>query len=274
VFLKYDGHMQQPGMLLRRFREMWGLSTRDVEAKSGLIAQRWGDKAYFIDSTYFNKIETGQQPILSVSMGKAVSMMEILSRGSGTLLKLCRPPRGHILVEDFLGGPNGTRAVEEGRLAEGFSQLLTAAELTATIPQNTTLKPLPDLYDIQVPHPFHDRKRYLRVIVGKSDLCLYPYVLPGTLLIIDREYRRVPKDREFDNEFQRPIFLVDTHDGYFCCWCELVENSEMVRIVQFPTGKLPARSLHHPLKLGEQIEIVGAVAYQGSDRRRYLEALM
>jgi hypothetical protein len=269
--LKYHGPMQQPGKILRRFREMWGLSIRDVEAKSELIAQRWGDKAYFIDSTYFNKIETGQHPILNVSMGKAVSMMEILSRGSGTLLKLCRPPRGHILIEDFLGGPQRTGPIEEGRLAEGFSQLLSAADLSAPIPQNTTLGPLPDPYGISIPHPFQDRKRYLRVIVGKSDLCLYPYVLPGTLLIVDRQYRRIPKDREFDNEFQRPIFLVGTQDGYFCCWCELIENSDMVKIVQFPGGTLPFRPLHHPLKLGEQIEIVGAVAYEGLDRRRYLE---
>lgn len=263
--------MSHPGKMLRHFREKWGLSIRDVEAKSDLIAQRWGDRSYFIDSSYFNRIETGQQPILNVSMGKAISMMEILSRGSGTLLRMCRPPRGHILVEDFLGGPEQTNVVQEGRLAEGVSQLLSAADLNIRIPENTTLRPLPDAYDIQVPHPFQDRKRYLRVIVGKTDLCLYPYILPGTLLIVDREYRQIPKDREFDNEFQRPIFLVDTHDGYFCCWCELIEDSDRVRIVQFPTGKLPFRSLHHPLKLGEQIEIVGAVAYEGLDRRRYLE---
>lgn len=269
--MKYDVRMSSPGKILRSFRQIWGLSIRDVEAKSSLIAERWGDKAYFIDSSYFNKIETGQQPILNVSMGKAISMMEILSKGSGTLLKLCRPPRGHILVEDFLGGPERTQTVGEGRLAEGFSQLISAADLSAQIPQNTTLKGLPDIYDIHVPHPFQDRQRYLRVIVGKSDLCLYPYVLPGTLLIVDREYRKIPTDREFDNEFQRPIFLVDTHDGYFCCWCELVKDTDMVRIVQFPTGKLPFPSLHRPLKLGEQIEIVGAVAYEGLDRRRYLE---
>lgn len=263
--------MPPAGKVLRRLREMWGLSTRDIEAKSSLIAEHWQDKAYFIDASYFNKIETGQQPILNVSMGKAVSMMEILSRGSGTLLKLCRPPRGHILVEDFLGGPSSTGVIDEGRLAEGVSQLLAVADLSIAIPNNTTLKMLPDVYDMRAPHPFQDRKRYLRVIVGKSDLCLYPYVLPGTLLIVDREYRRIPKDREFDNEFQRPIFLVDTHDGYFCCWCELVDDTDMVRIVQFPTGKLPSRSLHQPLKLGAQIEIVGAVAFEGLDRRRYLE---
>jgi hypothetical protein len=262
--------MSKPGTILRRFRETWGLSIRDVEAQSRLIAERWGDKAYFIDSSYFNKIETGQQPILSVSMGKAVSMMEILSKGSSTLLKLCRPPRGHILVEDFLGGPDRTKSIEEGRLAEGLSQLLSAADLGTRIPQNTSINSLPDIYDIHVPHPFQDRRRYLRVIVGRSDLCLYPYVLPGTLLIVDREYRKIPADREFDNEFQRPIFLVDTHDGYFCCWCELVKESDTVRIVQFPTGKLPFPSLHRPLKLGRQIEIVGAVAYEGKDRRLYL----
>ena len=262
--------MSKPGKILRGLRETWGLSIRDVEAKSSQIAERWGDKAYFIDSSYFNKIETGQQPILNVSMGKAISIMEILSKGSSTLLKLCRPPRGHILVEDFLGGPERTQAIGGGRLAEGFSQLLSAAELGTPLPENTTLKPLPDVYDIHIPHPFQDRRRYLRVIVGRSDLCLYPYLLPGTLLIIDREFRRIPRDREFDNEFQRPIFLVHTHDGYFCCWCELVDDSDMVRIVQFPTGKLPFRSLHRPLKLGDQIEVVGAIAYQGTDRRRYL----
>ena len=107
-----SGAMPHRGDILRRFRHMWGLSTRAVEAKSQRLAEIWEDPAYIVHSSYLTKLETGERQVLQMSMAKMTSLTEILSKGSNTLLKLCRPPRYVSLVEDPLGGPEYTQSSE------------------------------------------------------------------------------------------------------------------------------------------------------------------
>jgi hypothetical protein len=243
-----------------------------VEAKSRLLAEAWGDKSYIVDSSYLTKIETGQRSVINMSMAKMISTGEILSKGTTTLFNLCRPPRTVSLVEDFLGGPAYTQYVREGRLAEAFSAMLVAAFPEGSFPDSTQLVAIADANVAKVSHPFQDKKRYIRAIVGRTDLCIFPLIVPGSFLVIDREFTAVPNERYYDNELQRPIFLVHTHEGYFCCWCDLVGAGEMVKIVQHPLGALPNKALLQPLKLKHQIEIVGTVAFSGTDRRPYLKS--
>lgn len=261
--------MQHRGDVLRRFRQMWGLSTRGVEAKSQHLAELWGDPAYVVHSSYLTKLETGERRVLLMSMAKMTSLTEILSKGSNTMLKLCRPPRYVSLVEDPLGGPEYTQIIREGRLAETFSTMLSSAFPTDTLPKQTQIVPISDSDGSGPAHPFQDRKRYVRAIVGQLDLCLFPLILPGSLLVVDRNNKTLAKDGEYDNELERPIFLIQTHDGYSCCWCDPMENGEMLKVIQHPLGILQDKSLVHPLKIGQQVEIVGEVAFYGMDRRSY-----
>jgi hypothetical protein len=242
-----------------------------VEAKSRLLAEAWGDESYIVDSTYLTKLENGQRSVINMSMAKMVSTSEILSKGTTTLFNLCRPPQRVSLVEDFLGGPEYTQYVREGRLAEAFSAMLVAAFPEGAVPESTRLVAIADGSVARVSHPFLDKKRYIRAIVGRTDLCIFPLIVPGSFLVIDREYTAVPQERYYDNELQRPIFLIHTHEGYFCCWCDLVDAGDMVKIVQHPLGALPNKALLQPLKLKQEIEIVGAVAFSGTDRRPYLK---
>lgn len=261
--------MPHRGDVLRRFRQMWGLSTRAVEAKSQRLAELWDDPAYLVHSSYLTKLETGERQVLLMSMAKMTSLTEILSKGSNTLLKLCRPPRYVSLVEDPLGGPERTQLIREGRLAEVFSVMLSSAFPDESIPDTTRIVPLSELDARASAHPFQDRRRYLRAIVGLSDLCLFPLILPGAFLVIDRDSKALARDGEYDNELDRPIFLIETHDGYFCCWCDPMEDGQLLKIIQHPLGTVRNKSLLQPLKVGQQVEIVGEVAFYGMDRRGY-----
>lgn len=264
--------MPDRGKLLRHFRMSWGFSTRTVEAKSRILAEKWGDSAYIFNASHLTKIENGERSVLRLSMGKMVSAGEILSKGSLSLYNLCKPQRKVSLVEDPLGGPMFTQYVKEGRLAETFAALLASAFPGGAPHDMTQLMPLIDGSTAPISHPFQDKQRYVRAIVGQTDLCVFPMVFPGSFVIVDREFTRVPGDMEYENELQRPIFLVHLSEGYFCCFCDRVEGTDLIKIVQHPMGYLPHKRLLQPLKLHKEIEIVGAVVYTGSDRRPYLHS--
>jgi len=170
--------------------------------------------------------------------------------------------------EDPLGGPDFTQVIREGRLAEKLAVLMASAYPELAIPQKTTITPIKENEGFSRLHPFQDRKRYLRAIVGLTDFCLFPLICPGALLIVDRECKTIPT-YDFFNELERPKFLIETHDGLFCCWCDSQDEGRMIRVVQHPLGTLPHRSLHWPLKLGREAGIVGEVVFWGMESPKH-----
>ena len=260
--------MPRRGKILRSFREAWGWTTRQVAEKSKKLAERWGDPEYAMDQSYVTKIENGGTLITAMSSGKLTAMMEIYSKGSNTMWNLIKPPRGVSLVEDPLGGPDFTQLIREGRLAEKLAVLMASAYPELAIPQKTTITPIKENEGFSRLHPFQDRKRYLRAIVGLTDFCLFPLICPGALLIVDRECKTIPT-YDFFNELERPKFLIETHDGLFCCWCDSLDEGRMIRVVQHPLGTLPHGSLHKPLKLGREAVIVGEVVFWGMESPKH-----
>ncbi|MBN9615423.1 MAG: hypothetical protein BGO25_03450 [Acidobacteriales bacterium 59-55] len=260
--------MPQRGKILRSFREAWGWTTRQVAEKSRKLAEIWGDSEYALDASYISKIENGGTPIPAVSSGKLASMMEVYSKGSNTLWNLVKPPRNGFLVDDPLGGPEFTQMIREGRLAEKLAVLMASAYPESSIPNQTSISPMRDNDGRSRMHPFQDRKRYIRAIVGLTDYCLFPLICPGTLLIVDRQCKSIPS-YDFFSELERPKFLIETHDGMFCCWCDSLEGGQMIRVVQHPLGTLPHRSLHRPLKLGREAEIIGEVTFWGMESPKH-----
>lgn len=260
--------MPRPGEILRCFREAWGWTTRRVGEESQNLAEIWGDSEYAIDSSYVSRIEKGETPLPAVSSGKLTSLMEMYSQGTDTLWDLIKPPRQAYLVDDPLGGPRGTQLIREGRLAQKLSVLLASSYPDQSIPQKTIITPIRDSQAYGGLHPFQDRRRYVRAIVGLLDLCLFPLIGPGTLLIVDRDSKVIPT-YDFFSELERPKFLIETHDGFFCCWCDLLDEGRMVKVVQHPLGSVPDPSLNRPLKLGREVEIVGEVAFWGMESPKH-----
>lgn len=260
--------MPRPGEILRAFRESWGWTTRQVGDKSQKLADIWGNPEYALDSSSVSRIENGDTLIPSVSSGKMTSLMEIYSRGANTLWSLIKPERHAYLVDDPLGGPDFTQLVREGRLAEKLSVILGSTYANQTIPEKTVFTSIRDSEGYGRFHPFQDRKRYAGAIVGLTDRCIYPLIGPGALLIVDRASKAIPT-YDFFNELERPKFLIETHDGLFCCWCDLLDGQRMVKVVPHPMGSIPHPSLHKPMKLGPEVEIVGEIAFWGMEGPRH-----
>ncbi len=68
---------------------------------------------------------------------------------------------------------------------------------------------------------------------------------------MNRERRVV--ERQWRSDYDRPIYLVETRDGFTCCWCDVLPNMLVLR----PHSLSPAqvRILKHP----QEAEVIGQV---------------
>ena len=55
------------------------------------------------------------------------------------------------------------------------------------------------------------------------------------------------------SEFQRPIYFIETRDGYICCWCS-IRKGEIV-LQPHPLSPATPRWLKHP----QEAEVIGQV---------------
>jgi hypothetical protein len=96
----------------------------------------------------------------------------------------------------------------------------------------------------------HDQYTY--AYVGSEDLTMYPLLPPGTFLQVDETKNRVVPG-VWRSEYERPIYFVETREGYTCCWCTLQGDN----IVLQPHSLSPVspRMLRHP----KDAEVIGQV---------------
>lgn len=267
--------MPERGKKLRDYRHAWGWTTRRVEEFSRKLAETWNDPEYAIDASYVSRIETGEIHLSCVAFAKVEGMIEMYSTGPKGYSEL-RPKRRISFVEDPFDGPARTRIVQGGRYAEKTSDLIHAMYVDRDIPQFTKIKPFTGKDSFDEIHPFQDRKRYLRAVVGLKDTCLRHKLTPGTMLIVDQEWKTIPK-YDFHIEDNRPMFLIDTHFGMFCCWCDSLDDGRTIKVVPHPASPispLPHRQLHESLKINRDVNVIGEVVFWGTESRRHQERRM
>jgi len=81
---------------------------------------------------------------------------------------------------------------------------------------------------------------------------MYPLILPGSFVQVD-ESRNVITMKVWRSEFERPIYFVETRQGFVCAWCEL--SASMLTLKSHPMSPVPSRVL----RLGSDAEIIGQV---------------
>jgi hypothetical protein len=91
---------------------------------------------------------------------------------------------------------------------------------------------------------------YSYAYVGSEDWTMYPLILPGSFVQID-ETKNTVVDGKWNSEIERPIYFVETHDGYTCCWCALRDSNLVLH--PHPLSPATARVLRHP----QDAEIIG-----------------
>ena len=238
------------GFNLRGLRERLGLTMREVESASSRIAERHGNDEFSVGPSRLSDIETkGLVPnifrLYSLSIIYRCDLREVLAwygidlSHSSADLQLNLPPKSHF--EETL---QGTSVVTiPTRLDPAFDPR-RSANLSRMVEQ-WGMVPLAYLANLS-------SGKYMYGYIGSEDLTMYPLLPPGTFLQVDESKSKIVTGM-WRTELERPIYFVETRDGYTCCWCSL--EGEQIMLQSHPLSPVPARMLRHP----QDAEVIGQV---------------
>ncbi len=234
--------MNQIGSRLRAVRLKWGLTLREVEERSIVIAQEWGNPSYRISASWLNRVEREGR---GLSVVKLIVLAVVYSIPPEQLLAYCPPATDDSSSRNPPLGPNTTLLLTKGPLEEHARLWLPDSIAAEPVPDDTTL----------LPHEDRLPSHYRRGIIGRWDKTLDPMIRPGSIVLINTQRRAIAHRREWTNEFDRPIYFLFTHAGYICGWCELDKNAEWLTLVPHSLSYAAAQRWRYR----KEVEVIGRV---------------
>jgi transcriptional regulator with XRE-family HTH domain len=242
--------MVQAGQRLRILREQLGLTLRDVESASSRIATRHGNEEYLLGPSRLSDIETkGVVPniyrlyALAVIYRKDVRQLMTwygVDPNDGPAdLKLAFPGKSH--RSETL--QSATAVQMPVRLDPGFDTRRTN-NLGRVIEQWGWV-PVSYLNQFVI-------HNYTYGYIGSEDFTMYPILPPGSFIQVD-ESRNVVTEGAWRSEYERPVYFVETRQGFTCCWCTM--EGESIILQPHPLSPAMVRVLKHP----QQAEVIGQV---------------
>lgn len=241
-----------PGGFLRELRLRLRLALREVQRMSLDIAKAERNKRFYISATRLSEIENSlkvpsQFKIFTLSAVYGVSFYELLAR-FGVDPDQTHRCRTEIKVPS-------TRPV---------SSELLGLEAKVTIPirfdpsfkwERTHLINRAVALWGEIPAAFLlncNPREHMYAYIGVEDDTMGPLLRPGSLVMIDNRIRHV-RNHSCQNEYERPIYLIELRDGYLCSWCYV--SGPEITIVPHPTSTAPVRTF----SLSTEAEVIGQV---------------
>ena len=88
--------------------------------------------------------------------------------------------------------------------------------------------------------------------IGLKDYTMYPLLRPGSVVQVDSRQRSI-KTGGWPNEYERPIYFVETRESCVVCWCDL--DGSQLFLIPGPLSGQQLRRVRYPI----DAEIVGRV---------------
>jgi transcriptional regulator with XRE-family HTH domain len=238
------------GQNFRALREKLGMTMRDVENASMRIAHRHGNDEFALPPSRLSDIETkGVVP----SIFRLYSLSIIYRRDIGELfswygielnavagdMDLASPARSHL--SQTLSTVSSVQVPV--RMDPSFDPRYTSnigrlVEQWGAVP----LAYLAQFANCEFTYGY----------VGSEDLTMYPLLPPGAFVQVD-EARDTVSPGGWRSEYERPIYFVETRQGYICSWCTL--SGDEIILQSHPLSPVPTRILKYP----QEADVVGQV---------------
>jgi hypothetical protein len=242
-------------------REEFGLTIRDVETSSIKIAARHINDDFIIPLSRLSDIETkGIVPsiyrLYSLSVIYRRDFRDFLAwygvdlNRVGSDLGLAEAPRSH--RSEAL---DPTSMVQVPMKLDPAFESKRTSNLGRMIEQWGTV-PLAYLAEFA-------KTDYSYGYVGTEDFTMYPILLPGSFVQVDETKNEVING-VWRSEYERPIYFVETRDGYTCSWCA-IKNDQLI-LQPHPLSPAPVRILQYP-RDGEVVGQVVGMAMKLGDWR-------
>jgi transcriptional regulator with XRE-family HTH domain len=231
------------GSKLRSVRVTRQLTLREVEERTSRLAQQWGNSAYRISASWLARVENENG---GLSAMKLIVLAAVYDLSAQQLLGLYPSVTSNLADVDEVATPNSTLLLSDGRLGEHAKEWLPDTLVSNPPPEDTTLLPsssssLPD--------------HYRRGIIGQRDRTMEPMVPPGSIVLIDIQKRAIARRKDWNNEFDRPIYFLVTRTGYVSGFCELDRNSEWLTLIPHLLSHESSRRWRYK----KEIEVIGTV---------------
>jgi transcriptional regulator with XRE-family HTH domain len=236
------------GIQLRAARQRLGLTLREVEERTNLLAQQWGNLAYRISASWLDRVERENR---GLSATKLIVLAFIYNLTMEQMLALCPGVNESPAQLELVSSPNSTLLLAQGPLADHAKLWLPDKLVTDPPPEDTML-----LQSAQGVLPVH----YRRGIIGRRDRTMEPMILAGSIVLIDTQKRAIAKRKDWTNEFDRPIYFLLTRSSYFCGFCELDKNGEYLKLVPHALSPQTEDEEERRWKYRKQVEVIGTVA--------------
>jgi transcriptional regulator with XRE-family HTH domain len=238
------------GERLRALRESLGLTMRDVESASALLAAKRENPAFAFSLSRLSEIESKN---IHPSIFKLYTLSVLYRRDFRELLS-------------WYGVDLSQAGADMSLISVPLSHRSTAMAAPVAVPLPVRFDPGFDprktgnlgrmlvkwgLVPLAHLEQFANDS-YTYVYIGSEDLTMYPILLPGAFVQVD-ETRNKVVTRLWRSEYERPIYCVETRQGITCCWCEL--NGESLILKPHPLSPVRTRTLRNE----REAEVVGQV---------------
>jgi len=242
--------MLSAGVGLRQIRDQLGLTMRDVESASARISALHGSEEYLIPPSRLSDIETkGVVP----SVYRFYSLAAIYRRPMHDLLLMYGIDLGAVTADWSSSRPakSHVAAFED---EEAQCNVPVRFDPGFELHETTDLRRMIQSWGA-VPFSFLNNlagQKYTYAFIGTEDYTMYPLLQPGSFVQVDESKRRV-LTRPWRSEYERPMYFVETREGFVCCWCSLRPNYLVLQ--PHPLSSTPVRMLKHP----QEAEVIGQV---------------
>jgi transcriptional regulator with XRE-family HTH domain len=226
-----------PGGKLKELRNRLGLTIRDVQERSKEIAAGHNNLEYLISHAWLTSIENGKGV---PSIFKFFTLGAVYGRSVREIVGYYNVPIGEIGRDHAKFSAPRTHLLGASNLTDSETVTLPLGVRGQIALDSTNLlsKLVAIWGDIPVAlvealHPEHALYGY----VGLKDFTLYPLLRPGTFVQIDVRQRKIHSVPSRTIE-ARPIYFLETREGYACGWCEMSQD----RLLVLPHPLSPTRT--------------------------------
>jgi transcriptional regulator with XRE-family HTH domain len=239
------------GLKLRALREALGCTMRHVEDASSQIARRLGNEEFTIPPSRLSDIETkGVVP----SIFRLYSLAAIYRRDYREFLGwygvdlndihldigLSQPASSHLTTaRDNVHHVNMPIRLDPSFVLQKTTNLGRMIEKWGSVPLTYLSSLVAD-------------ERYTYGYIGTEDFTMYPILPPGSFVQVDESKNKVTEG-VWRSEFERPIYFVETREGFVCSWCNV--RRDTIVLQPHPLSPTSIRVLRHP----QEAEVIGQV---------------
>jgi transcriptional regulator with XRE-family HTH domain len=240
------------GQRLKALRIALGISGRDVQAYSRVIARAQRDSKYHISHSSLIDIENstrtpGIHKLFTLSALYRINFVDLLLFFGIDLEQLSKEELAVKLPKTHLVPSKVYDAERPAAFPVRFDPGVRIGEtnLISRMVQTWGEVPISFLQHLGI-------RNHLYGFIGMDDYTLYPMIRPGAFVQIDDQDTNIEVGK-WETEFERPIYFLQLREGYACGWCWL--EGKVLTIVPHPLSRVESRRFN----LQDDVDVVGRV---------------